>query len=361
MLESRGTAPRLYRNTLVFLAADKTRLQDLREAARRYLAWDSILTEKLLLNLDPQQVKQAETQQSAADGTVTARIPETYQWLLVPGQADPHAAIEWQAIRLSGQDALAVRASKKLLHDELLLTGLAGSVLRRELDKIPLWRGDHVALKQLGEDFARYLYLPRLKSPAVLSGAVQDGIALLTWEQDTFAYADRWDDSQTRYVGLRRGSRIDIPPDGAGVVVKSAVARRQEDADARPQPGTPTPGPESAGALPGAGTTRGIANGATTYTTGDGAIAVHPLSAPTTAKPTRFHATVTLDSLRVGRDAGKIADEVIAHLVGLATAGVQITLEIEARVPDGAPDHVVRTVTENCRTLKFESFGFEQE
>jgi predicted AAA+ superfamily ATPase len=43
ILESRGNTPRLYGNTLVFLAADKTRLQDLDEAARRYLAWESIL------------------------------------------------------------------------------------------------------------------------------------------------------------------------------------------------------------------------------------------------------------------------------------------------------------------------------
>ena len=46
ILESRGNTPRLYRNTLVFLAADKTRLQDLDEAVRRYLAWESILDEK---------------------------------------------------------------------------------------------------------------------------------------------------------------------------------------------------------------------------------------------------------------------------------------------------------------------------
>jgi hypothetical protein len=35
IFESRGNTPRLYRNTLVFLAADKTRLQDLDEATRR--------------------------------------------------------------------------------------------------------------------------------------------------------------------------------------------------------------------------------------------------------------------------------------------------------------------------------------
>ncbi|SVD74080.1 uncharacterized protein METZ01_LOCUS426934, partial [marine metagenome] len=80
ILESRGNTPRLYRNTLVFLAADKSRLQDLDEATRKYLAWESILTEKESLNLDPQQVKQAESQKKSADSTVMARLPETYQW-----------------------------------------------------------------------------------------------------------------------------------------------------------------------------------------------------------------------------------------------------------------------------------------
>jgi hypothetical protein len=30
-------------------------------------------------------------------------------------------------------------------------------------------------------------------------------------------------------------------------------------------------------------------------------------------------------------------------------------------MPDGAPDNVVRTVTENSRTLRFTSQGFEKE
>ena len=194
ILEARGNAPRLYRNTLVFLAADKTRLQDLDESARRYLAWDLILAEKVELNLDPQQEKQAETQRSAADGAVTARLPETYQWLLVPVQASPQAAVEWQTIRLSGQDALAIRAGKKLRSDELLVTGFAATRLRMELDRVPLWRGDHVAIKQLVEDFARYLYLPRLKDSAVLLEAIREGLRLLTWSQDFFAYAESFDE-----------------------------------------------------------------------------------------------------------------------------------------------------------------------
>ena len=105
-------APRLYRNTLVFLAADKVRLQDLDEALRKYLAWSSIVAEKEALNLDPHQSRQAETQKQAADGAVTARLPETYQWQLVPEQATPQAAVTWQASRLTGSDALPALHSR---------------------------------------------------------------------------------------------------------------------------------------------------------------------------------------------------------------------------------------------------------
>ena len=68
-----------------------------------------------------------------------------------------------------------------------------------------------------------------------------------------------------------------------------------------------------------------------------------------------------LDPTRVGRDASKIADEVITHLVGLLGSSVRITMEIEAAIPEGAPEHIVRTVTEDHREMKFQSHGFEME
>ena len=190
ILENRGNTPRLFRNTLVFLAVDQTRLQDLDEAVRRYLAWSSILQDKETLNLDPHQVRQAEAQLKSEDGAVVGRLPEAYQWLLVPVQSTPEAAVEWQALRLAGQDPLAVRTSKKLRSEELLVPVLAGTRLRMELDRVPLWRGDHVEIRQLADHFARYLYLPRLAGPEVLIAAIQDGLGLLLWTDESFAYAD---------------------------------------------------------------------------------------------------------------------------------------------------------------------------
>ena len=64
--------------------------------------------------------------------------------------------------------------------------------------------------------------------------------------------------------------------------------------------------------------------------------------------------------MRLSSKAGTIGQEVVQHLQALLGADVQITLDIEADVPDGVPDQVVRTVSENACTLKFESFGFEE-
>ena len=183
-------------------------------------------------------MRQAETQKKAAEDAITARLPETYQWLLVPTQANPQAAVVWQAIRLSGQEALAVRASRKLRSDELLVTSFGATRLRMEMDRIPLWRGNHVAIKQLVDDFGRYLYLPRLKDAAVLLGAVRDGCALLTWEQDAFAYAESYDEAAQRYRGLRYGQHIAVTDGDTGLLVRPEVARQQINAEITPpQPG----------------------------------------------------------------------------------------------------------------------------
>jgi len=36
-------------------------------------------------------------------------------------------------------------------------------------------------------------------------------------------------------------------------------------------------------------------------------------------------------------------------------------MEIKAHIPDGASEQIVRTVSENCRYLKFDGYGFEEE
>ena len=222
---------------------------------------------------------------------------------------------------------------------------------------MPLWRGEHVAVRQLVEDFARYPYLPRLSGPEVLARSVSDGLALLTWEAEAFALAEGYDEAAGRYRGLQPGGRtIDVPPESVALLVKPGAARRQWDAEAPATVPPPSPEPGAGqGERPDAGT--GSGGGAAGV---GGSTDTGPAPAPPEKKARRFHGAVTLDATRVGRDAGRIAEEVVAHLSGLVGAEVTVTLEIEAEIPGGAPDNVVRTVTENSRTLKFGSHGFEE-
>jgi hypothetical protein len=176
---------------------------------------------------------------------VKGRIPETYVWLLVAGQKRPETGqpfprVEWQESRLQGQEWLAERASKKLKNDGLLIVSMAGAVLRFEIDQVPLWRGNHVGVKQLVDDFAKYLYLPRVKNAQVILDAIQDGVSRLTWAQDTFAYADYFDVATERYRGIEAGRRPSLQLNASSVVVKPDVAAAQIQKDSTPPPTTTT-------------------------------------------------------------------------------------------------------------------------
>ena len=204
----------------------------------------------------------------------------------------------------------------------------------------------YMIIQQLAEDFARYLYLPRLRDSGVLTDAIRSGLGLLTWEQDSFAYAESYDETTSRYRGLQMGKQVWVTDDSpTGLLVKPETAKSQLVVES-PAAGSGIPqspgGPSGVRPAPAPG-----GGGAPTQ-------AQVPVSK-------RFHGSATLDPTRVGRDAGRIADEVVAHLSGILGAKVRVTLEIEAEIPSGVPDSVVRTVTENCRTLKFSSQGFEKE
>lgn len=350
VLEDRGTGPRRYRNTLSFLAADKTRVQDLMAAVFEYLAWKWVNDKADELNLDRRQTHLAKAQLKSSDETVTLRIPEAYVWLLLPVQEDPKASVVWQESRLYSTHGIIQRAHKRVRDDDTLIPRIAPSMIRWHMDKTPLWRGNHVSVSQLIEDFASYLYLPRLEGPHVLTRAIRDGLHLLTWQSDSFAYADSWDEDADRYRGLRVAESVEVTENDPGLLVNPAVAAKQlEDA-----PGISSPLTKVAGGSP--------ADGADGLWDSHGDLSVGGPDEPTRAlKPKRFHGAVELMPETVGRDAARVGEEVVAHLSGLADARVRVTLEIEVDCPSGAPDHVVRTVTENSITLKFLSHGFEKE
>ena len=356
-LEARGSSPRIYRNTLVFLAADSKRLRDLDGRVRQLLAWSSIEEDADTLNLTRLDSRQAATRRTEAESAVAAQIGEAWSWCLVPEQPDPMGEVEWAEIRAGGssQDAPAVRASRKLGSEELFLTNLGAVRLKMELDRA-LWHdADHINTRQLSEYLCSYLYLPRIKDESVLQRAIEEGISTVA-SSDVFAYAGGYDEESGRYVGLRTGGGGSVLIDSSSLLVKPEVAWAQEELEeeeARRREHERIDGSGSSG-NGGTDTQSGITYG--TMGNGESRIA----EPPGPVLPKRFYASATLHPDRVGRDAGKIADEVLSHFSTLPGTRLKVSIEIEADIPDGVPEDVQRTVSENASVLKFDSHGFER-
>lgn len=358
-LNNKGNSPRYYKNTLLFLAPDKAKIENLEQNVSQYLAWNSIVKDKEALNLDVFQSNQATTKRNQSNQDVDTILFDTYHWLLIPTQPDAQGSIEWKETRLQGQDSPIVRASKKAAYEGDLLTSYAATNLRLEaLDKF-LWRDtNHIDLKRLWEYLTQYLYLPRLKDQNVLLNAVRDGVTSTIWA-DNFAYADGFNEEKGKYLGLRAATGINPSISPQSLLVKPDIAQKQFDAEQAQavtitSGGTTTVTPD--------GTTSG-GSSSTSDTSGSTTGGNSGSSTGTSQAPVlrRFYGNVDIDAMRVNRDAPAIANEVIQHLTALNGAKVKITLEIEAEIPEGVPDDVARTVMENCRTLKFNSQSFEQE
>jgi len=365
-LNHKGGGPRYHKNTLLFLSADKAKLENLERNVAQYLAWESVLADdkKQTLNLDNFQRSQAATKRDGTNKDVDNILCDTYQWLLIPTQPDAQGNIEWKETRLQGQDSPILRASRKAVYEGDLLATYAATNLRLEaLDKF-LWRDtNHIDLKRLWEYLTQYLYLPRLKNQSVLLEAVRDGVTSTVWT-DNFAYAEGFDDVKGKYLGLRAATGISPSISPQSLLVKPDVAQQQFDTEAAQAITINTVGTITVpvGGTTGGSTSSGRVSGDLSHGSGDNATKDGEQDgAGGTQAPIlrRFHGNVDIDAVRINRDVPTIANEVIQHLTTLNGATVKITLEIQADIPDGVPDDVARTVTENCSTLKFNAQSFE--
>ena len=337
ILAQRDAGPRVNQNLLVFVAAAANRLTELRAAARSYLAWQSITHDEASLNLTAQQMRQANSKVIDASKQVDSMIAETFAQALVPSRAPGTADVDWQSTRASTTGDIGARISRKLATEEKLISRYAGVRVRMDLDKHNLWteRGD-AAVGTLWQAYARYPYMPRLTSSDVLQRAVSDGVSHLSWQQETFAYAEAHDGNA--WVGIRTAEHI-VPLPGGLLIHPDQVpepARPEETADDEQ-----TDSDADATRRSSAGTR---ASGEGRPTGGDDAVA-----------PTRFYAQFQLDSVRGIQQLSDILESIAAHL----GTDVELDLELRAANADGYSDHARRTVSENAQHLNAKAAEFE--
>jgi predicted AAA+ superfamily ATPase len=351
--ERRGSAQRTNRNMLVFLAPDTKRLDELADATRDYLAWTWIAERVEELNLAPQQAKQVETNRGRSDEAVTARIAQSYHWVLVPEQPEPTRPARITVEKADGaNERLAARVTDKLTRAGLLAGAIAARSLRLDLDQklSAVWGRGHIAVGELWSYYCRYPYLTRLRDRSVLNEGVASALTSFTWEQDGFALAESYDDASGRYDGLVlpgadayfgqiTDTTLLVVP--AAATAQTAAVTEPVDPpiiDGGPTGGDPVVGPVGRGG--------GTATGS---------------PPPPRPRNTRFFGVYKLDPDRYGRDLTKLSQEILQPLAAVDGVELEITVELHARQADGFPDDKVRVILENARTLRFDQSGFEDD
>ena len=358
ILNNRGNTPRIYRNMLAFIAPDQDLMSSLKQEVRRFLAWKSIKEDSEDLNLDAAQNRETANNLRRSDETVDARVKEAYCWLLVPyiDKSADMKTIVWDTIRISGgNESIIGKAAKKMLQNEAIITAWAPALLLMELDNV-LWRDtDNISIKKLWEYLCTYCYLPRLANDTVLDTAIQTGLN----STEYFAFASGFDG--TRYIDLKFNQYVGMV-ERSGYLVRVSVAQKQLEEETAARLAAESAAQARSGEnIP---STSGSEGKSPTYTypthENGGVNTVNEAPAPETPKNTHFYMSAQLDTTRIGRDVQRLVEEVISHLTASDGAQVEVSLEVNVKSEDGLSQQVVRTVSENCRTLKVQNFGFDE-
>lgn len=352
ILNNRGTSPRIYRNMLAFVAPDESKLGALQQEVKRYLAWTSIMSDKDDLNLDGQQIRETQNNLNRSNDTVELRVKEAYCWLLVPfiDQYGDMKTLQWEISDLGGgQDTIVAKAARKMLQSDQVITKWAPALLQMTLDEL-LWKdSDSIQIKKLWDYLSTYCYLPRLSSYAVLEETICQGIA----SDEYFGIAAAY--TNDRYVDLKWNQSI-FSFNSTDLLVKPFAAKAQIEKEKATSSQTGESSGSSTG-LGGTGNTDQSTSGSEPSSSGNAAGGTGEAFTPSNK---HFFMSAEVDPVRVNKVVSTYVDEIIRHLMQVDGATVELKLDVDVISPDGIPASTVRTVSENCKTLKITDFGFDE-
>ena len=349
---------RIWRNTLLFLAAKRDEITHLRQSVRGWLAWDSIISpregdDRRIPGLSTERRRAAADGRAAADSAIRSALIAAYRWGLAPSQPDPQnaAQINFTEIRTNpGDEGEIVNAALTCFTEEEALVDKisAGSLARLLQDRV--WNSasyrHHIAVDDLWGLLTSYVYMPRLRNRRVLQQCVEEGVIA-----GAFGYARDYNPDTGEYRGLRYEGPLEDPALGmvinensGGLLVAPGRAAEEKlnelerEQQERPDgPDSPTPG------------------GYTVHPTPDDP-AGPPGPTDQSPRPRRILASKTAQGDLSLDDFNNLRSEIIRNLRD-GGGEVTVTITVEARKNDGFDERVISSVRENSGQL---GLDFEQ-
>jgi predicted AAA+ superfamily ATPase len=362
ILKSKGESPRQKQNRLIFLAADHDVVSRLREQARTFLAWKSVVhdIDNEVLNHDIANQRQAKQQKEIAEKSLNVLLKETFKWLLVPAQSivKGQPIVEWETASIStNAPNLIKEVENKLLEEEWVVSEWSPIHLRKLLNEYYFKNGKtEVNALKVWQDTAHYLYLPRLINFEVFRNTCTQAIQ----SKDYFALADGKDGDH--YLGFTFGIQSIVSMDDLTLLIDCTEANKyvaQLEADkavkVKDLPDFSTSNNDDMPVKP-RSIPVDIVGSIGTPTIGNPVV-----EPPVTRTKKRFYGSVELDPVKAKLDFATIMDEVVQQFTSKLGVEVQISIEIQALTKTGFDESIQRSVKENCSVLKFQSFEFDTD
>lgn len=346
ILRNRGDQPRQKQNRLIFFAADYDVVSRLREAARTYLAWKSIVADVAdeKLDLTVSLSNQAKRNKESSEQSLSQIVRETYKWIICPTEdfirGKPQLAWEFVSVSPAAQN-LATEIENTLKEEEWLISEWSPIHLRNTLKQWYLKDGTlEINALKVYQDSCHYLYLPRLVNDQVYRNAINAGLETT----DYFGFAAGKEDD--RYLGFvfGRGSATMLD-DSALLIERDAAAEYQQNNTPAPES---QPQPQDSEHKDQSNTTPDTSLDSPTTPTTD-----------TQSIKKQFYGHVALDPVKAKMDFATIVDEVVQQFTAKLGVDVSISVEIQAKSNEGFDESLQRTIKENCSVLQFQNSEFE--
>ena len=330
---------RTFRNTLLFIAARRDDIRDLKNLVKNYLAWDSIMNGNVLHgplpNLEGARLDQTTENLESTEDAVTTAIFKAYRWGLAPSQIDPQKNdYSFSVVDTKPTDGRIVqRLREKFMDDDAIIPKMAPDFFAGKLQQY-IYNSDayqdHIDIERLWELMSQNVYMPRLRDRSVLATCIRDGIAA-----GSFGYASSYQDGD--YQNFRFEEQIGglrVVEGSAAVLINPEMAKLLKE-EKEQKSDAPESAPDTQ-KQPGDDSTP---------------VVVEP---PQAQGPTHVVVTKALQlELPFGDEIDLIQDE-IARTLKADGGNVRIEITVTAEKSDGFSENTTRAVKQNSEHLNAE-------
>lgn len=333
---------RIFKNTLLFIAAKLDDIRDLKNLVKNYLAWHSIMNgddlHSALRNLEGTRLDQTKENLESADDAVSTTLFKAYRWGLVPTQNDPQKSnYDFSDVATKTDNPRIVhRIREQFIADDTIIKEIAPSVFAEKLQQY-IWSNatyqEHIEIDMLWELMAQNVYMPRLRDRGVLSTCIKDGVL-----EGTFGFAHTYTDGN--YVNFRfqenvGALRIDkgstailINPELAKIIKEEEEKQKVIDPPKPDEPDTKTKNRDK-----------------TSGTTPD---------PPQQKGPLQVVVTKTLQLELPFTDEIEVIQDEIVRTLQTDGGNVKIEIVVTAENPEGFSENTTRSVKSNSEHLDAE-------